>query len=146
MTAMPTSPTTRIAAALVAVAMAATLTACGDSGGPSSTDLLGHWRLTALQTSGAAAQAAPADATFSATFGPDGSLQAVADCNRCGGGFSAGDTTLDVGALACTRAYCTGSAPFDSTFESLLGTADRWEVQGSTLVLHGSGGTLTFVR
>jgi heat shock protein HslJ len=131
---------------LVAALAGLTLAACSDGGGASSTDLLGQWRLSAQMPAGGGVQTPPAGTAFSVTFAGDGTVGAVADCNRCGGGFTAGDHTIDVGVMACTRAYCTASAPFDSTYAELLQSASAWRVEGSALTLDGPAGTMTFVR
>jgi hypothetical protein len=48
--------------------------------------------------------------------------------------------------MACTRAYCVASAPFDSRYETLLGSARGWCVRGTTLEIQSDGGVLMFAR
>jgi heat shock protein HslJ len=108
--------------------------------------LLGTWRLVSLQPTGAPVQTVPQGTLFTVDFGADGRISAVVDCNRCGGGYLAGAETLTVSPMACTRAYCTASAPFDSTFEVMLGGSHRWRVEGTSLKVFSEGGTLTCTR
>jgi len=109
-------------------------------------ELLGSWRLVSLQPAGAPVQPVPAGTLFTAEFDGDGRVHSVVDCNRCGAGYSADADTLAIGLMACTRAYCVASAPFDSTYERLLSSSSRWRVEGNALELRGEPGSMTLVR
>ena len=77
----------------------------------------------------------------------DGRAAVTADCNRCNGAAAIGDNTLTLGpALACTRAFCTTSAPFDTTFVQILGTESVASIDGSLLTLRSERGILRFRR
>jgi heat shock protein HslJ len=83
---------------------------------------------------------------FTAEFDGDGRVHSVVDCNRCGAGYTAGADTLAIGLMACTRAYCVASAPFDTTYERLLATSSWWRVESNSLELRGGAGSMAFVR
>ena len=132
---------------------AATLPAAGVAGGTEgsvgaseASPLLGTWKLVGLQQDGLAAQAAPAGTLFSAEFASESRVRAVVDCNRCGGGYSVSGDSLTIGVMACTRAYCVASAPFDSGYERLLSGAQGWSVKGTSLEIRSEGGVLRFER
>ena len=65
----------------------------------------------------AAGREVPAD-RFAVTF-TTGRISVTADCNTCSGSATLQDSTLTIGALACTRAACA-SAPLDTRFTALL--------------------------
>ena len=112
---------------------------------PSLADLLsGNWRLVAQQPAGEQETAPPAGSTFAFQI-VDGRAAVTADCNRCNGPAAVGSDTVTFGpALACTRAYCATSAPFDTTFVRLLAEESRASVAGNTLTLWSERGTLRF--
>ena len=107
----------------------------------------GTWRLASLRQAGQAEVVIGQPGTFTAEFGADGRLSLVADCNRCGAGYSAGDGSLSVGLMACTRAFCTATAPLDTTYTGLVESARTWSVSGDgRLELASDAGTLRFQR
>lgn len=58
-----------------------------------------------------------------------------------------GDDEVTFGpVLACTRAYCTTSAPFDNVFVQILVAESRASIQGDTLTLRSERGVLRFRR
>ena len=108
-------------------------------------DVLGTtWHLESLQRANAGGAVSPPGGSFTLHFRDDGRLEVRADCNGCGGSYSLDGGTLDVGLLACTRAFCP-SAPFDTDYVTLLESATTVERDGDTLVLRGSAGVLRFV-
>jgi heat shock protein HslJ len=82
---------------------------------------------------------------FTLTLGDDGTLSARADCNRASGGYRISGTTLSIGPIASTKAYCA-SAPTDGQFLMLLDGENVIAGSGSTLQLSSPRGTLRFVR
>jgi heat shock protein HslJ len=90
-----------------------------------------------LQPAGVPVQLVPAGTLFTAEFDGDGRVHSVVDCNRCGAGYTADADTLAIGLMACTKAYCVASAPFDSTYERLLATSSRWRVEGTARAARG---------
>jgi putative lipoprotein len=85
--------------------------------------------------------------SFTAEFGADGRVALRADCNRCSGTYTAGSRSLAVGPMACTRAFCTATAPVDTTFAGLVSSAQTWTSSGDReLELASSAGVLRFQR
>lgn len=117
----------------------------GQAAGQSSSELLGVWRLVGLQTSGGAAIEVKTPDSFTASFGSDGRVDLVADCNRCNAGYAASRDGIQVGLMACTRAYCA-TAPLDTDFAGLVSGAAAWSVEGSQLTLTSAEGTLHLKR
>ena len=153
---------TKISAALAATTWMLGLAACGvtdgtslpeaPSLGGSSTAVsasipAGTWRLASLrETSHDEVRIADSEA-FTAEFGADGRVALKADCNRCAGGYTAGSGSLKVGLMACTRAYCVATAPLDTTFTALVGSAQTWtSPDDQHLELASASGVLRFQR
>ena len=91
--------------------------------------------------------ASPIPGPFTAEFGADGRVQLRADCNRCSGTYTAGSRNLTVGPMACTRAFCTATAPLDTTFAALVGSAQTWTSSDDQhLELASTSGVLRFQR
>lgn len=117
----------------------------GQVAGQSSSELLGVWRLLRLEKSGGPAVEVKTPDRFTADFGSDGRVELVADCNRCNSGYAASRGSLEVGLMACTRAYCS-TAPLDTDFAGLVSGASAWSVEGSRLTLTSAEGTLHLER
>lgn len=149
---------------LPALGLALVLTACGTAGtNPAGATiappvagsggdtpqpgvlLLGQWRALSLAPAGEKEVIVPAPARFTAEFRPDGRLALLADCNRCTGGYSAAAGLLQTTPLACTRAYCA-SAPLDTQFTALVGSATSWTVSGDRLELASASGVARLQR
>lgn len=118
----------------------------GSATATATSPLLGTWKLVSLQQADGPAQPVPPGTSFQAEFRTDGRVAAVVDCNRCNGGYTATADALTIGAMACTRAYCVASAPFDSHYETLLSSARSWRVQGKALEIRSDGGVLKLER
>lgn len=123
------------------------LVACGSSSPtePSPEALVGSWRATWLQLPGQPVTNVPSGVTLSASFGGDGRLALVADCNRCNASWQAGGSALTVGPMACTLAACP-SSPLDTRFSGLVGAADTWEQINGQLELRSSAGIVRLER
>src|SRR5512139_2137584 len=66
----------------------------------------GQWRLSSMQPTGRAEQAAPAGATYTMTLTDDRASLTV-DCNVCGGAVAVTGGSMTIGPrLACTLAAC----------------------------------------
>jgi heat shock protein HslJ len=109
---------------------------------PATGQITGTWTLVSLQNAGGPVEATP-NATYTLTV--DGNrASARADCNQCGGSFTASGDKVTIGpALACTRAACATMA-FESAFESLLSGESTVVRDGNTLTLVSSRGRLVF--
>jgi heat shock protein HslJ len=129
---MPTSPSP-------------TGTSPGSSQGVTADQLAGTWVLVSMQVTGQGVQAAPAGATYTATFN-DARLSTRVDCNTCGGAFALSGQTLMAGPnLACTRAACPTMA-FENQYTGVLAGESSVAVSAGTLVLSSSRGTLRYTR
>lgn len=144
------------------VAWALLAAACGGSGGGPTGPVLGgdgdgsatsqqrlgltgRWQLVTLAEAGKPAVSIAEPERFTADFAADGRLSLRADCNSCGGGYSAQAASLEVGLMACTLAACP-SAPVDTTFAGLVGGATAWTATADRLELRSTAGTLSFRR
>jgi heat shock protein HslJ len=108
--------------------------------------LTGSWQMVSLQKSGQARQPAPAGVPLTAEFASDGNLFLQADCNRCRAGYAVGtDGSLEIGPMACTRAYCS-SAPLDTDFAGLLSSARQAEVSEHSLSVTSEAGSVLLQR
>jgi heat shock protein HslJ len=117
----------------------------GGAGSQSTPALRGEWQLVSLQKAGQEAVTPPKGHRFSADFQADGRVNLVADCNRCSAAYTAGSETLQVGLMACTRAYCS-TAPVDTDFAGLVSAARRWSVASEELQLTSEAGALRLRR
>jgi len=108
----------------------------------------GTWRLVSMREDGHDAVSIADPGTFTTVFGEDGRVQVKADCNRCVAGYTArSNGSLTVGLMACTRAFCTATAPLDTTFANLVAGAQTWSsADEGHLELVGNGGVLRFQR
>ena len=85
-------------------------------------------------------------APFTLDFGADGRYSSQADCNRIGGSFEAGpDGTLHLGQGISTLAQCAEPSSAGDALR-VLGSADRYRLDGGRLLLEGPAGLLTFLR
>jgi len=113
----------------------------GQITGQAALALVGSWKLTLLEKAGEAPVPVANPERFVASFGGDGRVNLVADCNRCSSAYEAAAGTLSVGPMACTRAACV-SAPLDTDFAGLVSGATTWEVSSSRLTLRSAKGRL----
>jgi heat shock protein HslJ len=106
----------------------------------------GVWRLVSIREKGNERVTAVDPQAFTAEFGSDGRVNLRADCNRCSATYTAGSRNLEVGLMACTRAFCNATAPDDTTFTALVGSAQTWTSADGQLELSSTAGVLRFVR
>jgi len=153
---------TKISAALAATTWMLGLAACGVTDGTSLPEVpslggsstavsasipAGTWRLVSLRETGHDEIRIADPGAFTVEFAADGRVQVQADCNRCGATYTAGSRDLKVGPMACTRAFCTATAPLDTTFASLVGSAQTWTSSDDQhLELASTSGVLRFQR
>lgn len=151
----------KMTGALFAAVCLLGLTACGVSDGTSlpgaptvggsSTAVSnsipgGTWRLLSIREKGNERVTVVDPAAFTAEFGSDGRVNLRADCNRCSASYTAGSRNIEVGLMACTRAFCTATTPDDTTFTALVGSAQTWTEADGILELAGGGSALRFQR
>jgi heat shock protein HslJ len=106
----------------------------------------GTWRLVSIREKGSDRVTVVDPQAFTVEFGADGRVQLLADCNRCSAAYTAGSRNLEVGLMACTRAFCNATTPADTTFTALVGSAQTWSVSNGVLELASDGGALRFQR
>ena len=95
---------------------------------------------TLIDFPGVGAIAAP---LYSAQFLPDGTVDIGADCNRAGGTWSGGEGALSIAVTTSTRAYCPPPSISEPYLAALNGVTG-YTLLGTTLVLHGATGDMTF--
>lgn len=116
---------------------------CSDTTSPCPASIEGSWDLRSFQRAGSPVGAVE-PGFYTADFTPDGQVSVRADCNRCSSSYSVRGTSLDIGALACTRAHC-GEASFFDGYVAALDGATSFERSASTLVIRHPLGSLVFV-
>jgi heat shock protein HslJ len=105
----------------------------------------GVWQLQSMTRPDSGSVTVADPARFTLEFVDTRRLAARSDCNRAAGSYSMNGSTLSVGPMATTQAYCS-SAPFDSQYLDLLGGDNQTAVTAASLVLSSPRGTLQFSR
>ena len=122
---------------LATLALAGTLGACAGAGpGAAPEPLWGsEWRLQAIGNQPALPQPA---ATLA--FPQAGQVAGHGSCNRFFGTASIDRDGMKLGPLASTKMACPGGASEqESRYMGALNKAQRYEVQGDTLLIHAQG-------
>ena len=102
------------------------------------------WKAQSLETSaGVTAIARPEN--YTVEFRDRGQLAVKADCNTCSGSYTLNGASLQIGPLACTRAFC-GAASNDTAFLDILTNARTYGVLGAELTIDSSKGVARFLR
>jgi heat shock protein HslJ len=130
---------------IIGVAMLLLLTGCDEASptAPSQGDLAGVvWQLQSLQRANAPPPIVPGG-RFTLQFTPDGRLAVRADCNTCNGSYQLDGARLQVGALACTRAFC-GTESLDVEFLRVFEAPAEIVLQNQQLLISRAGTRLTF--
>jgi heat shock protein HslJ len=96
------------------------------------------WRLTEFPAVGAVAEP-----LYTVQFLADGTVDIGADCNRAGGTWSGGDGALALAVTTSTLAYCPPPSLSQPYLVALNGVTG-YTLLGTTLVLHGAAGDMTF--
>jgi heat shock protein HslJ len=104
----------------------------------------GSWELQAYEVAGDSRRAIAEPGLYTADFTADSRVSARADCNRCSSSYSTAGAGLEIGALACTRAYC-GDESFSDDYVAALDEAASFERSASSLVIRHPRGSLRFV-
>lgn len=135
-------------AAACAVALALGGVGCGNDTLGASEVTGTTWRLQSLHRTDPTVPPAPAvpPGTFTLRFTDEARVEVRADCNSCGGAFQLAGLGLIVHPLACTRAFCTGSAPFDTEYVRIIEGSRQIIRTDDTLTLLAPEGVLLFVR
>ena len=107
----------------------------------------GVWKLQSFQRVDSTIVPVPDPDRFTIEIAPDGRLAVRADCNRCSASYSQSSGALRVGpAMACTRAFCSTTAPFDEQYTAALSDATLVRATATSLEFVSSAGVLKFAR
>ena len=107
----------------------------------------GVWRLQSFRRSDSIVVPVPDPDRFTIEVAADGRLAVRADCNRCSASYSQSGDTLKIGsAMACTKAFCSTTAPFDTQYAAALSDATLVRATGTALEFVSTAGVLTFGR
>ena len=132
---MPKRPWVLVLAGLVGSIFAA----CEQATSPSEDFAAqGRWELQSL---GGTQVSNPEN--FTITFGADGELGTIADCNVCGGEYEVRGNGISIEIQFCTEAYC-GDDSLDREYLEALANTTRYTRQESQLTLDYSGGALIY--
>ncbi len=128
------------------VAFSALASNCGEGvlTGPSAV-VGGVWKTQSIEAPAIGLVPIPQPANYTVEFRDGGQLAVKADCNSCSGTYSISGESLQVGALACTRAFC-GSASFDTAFLAVLSNATTFGVRGIELTINSTKGVARMNR
>jgi heat shock protein HslJ len=126
---------------LAVVASALVLVSCsGSVTGPSG--LSGVWKLQSMELPGTAPFVPEDPDRFTVVFLDTGRVGVTADCNQCGGTYSASDEAVSVSPLACTLILC--ATPHGAQFAGLIDGRSRLEASSpGQLLLQSSEGRVT---
>ena len=132
--------TTRACAAGVLMAVM-TAMGCGDS--PTSpSDLIGRtWRLVSIDPASGPSTVVTDPSRYWIEFISDTRLSARTDCNTCSGNYALSGTTVSIGPLACTRAFC-GDTSLDTVFTQGLSEAKTMTLDDQLLSIRSDARTL----
>lgn len=120
-------------------------TSC-DSGASTSSlfEAQGRWQLQNFALDDGSTTEIPFPENYTIRFNADGNAQVRADCNLCTGDYQVESTTLTIGLLACTRAFC-GPDSFDNQYIAALSSTSSYTRRGDELSLDYTGGAMRFV-
>ena len=124
------------------------LSSCGGTNplAPSWADITGTtWKLQSIQQSGQPRLDIQNPERLTVTFGTDQRVSVRADCNVCGGGFERTGSMLELGLMACTKAFCGVNSP-DTQFLNTLGQSTTVSLVDGNLTIASQDTVLTFGR
>ncbi len=109
------------------------LLAAGCDSGTSATPTDANWQLASFVI-GDVALPVISPASYTLRFNSDGTANIKADCNFCNGGYQAQGTRLQMGALACTKAFCPPPS-FSDRYIAALSSATSFQRRGDELLV-----------
>jgi heat shock protein HslJ len=127
---------------LVAVLGCALIAGCSDGDGPAA-GILGTWQLQVIVLDDGTTLQPDDPAGYTVEFRGDDRAHIRADCNVCNARYLVDGSSLSFGPPGCTRAACPPGS-LGSLFTSALGTSERYEIEGDTLVIAYEGGQMLF--
>ncbi|HQZ16479.1 MAG TPA: META domain-containing protein [Vicinamibacteria bacterium] len=104
----------------------------------------GVWKLQSLETPALFVPVGRPE-SYTVEFRDAAVLAVKADCNSCSGTYTISGSSLTIGALACTRAFC-GEASLDTAFLAVLTNASSFGVTDAELKIFSSKGTARLNR
>jgi heat shock protein HslJ len=129
---------------VIAVLLLALVSCATSPTAPSELVLPGiTWKLRSIQRAGFPTIDIPVPERFTLLFTDDQRAVVRADCNTCTGQYELGGPNLQLGPLACTRAFCGADSP-DTSFLNALAAEVSVSRNGRTLTLSGAGVVLLF--
>jgi heat shock protein HslJ len=136
--------TARVSAGLIAVAaLTIVVPACGESPTSPSDLTGGTWRLVAIEPVTGPSIAVTDGSRYWIEFVSETQISARADCNSCSGSYTLSGTTVTIGPLACTRAFC-GETSLDTPFTQGLTEARELTLDEQLLQIKSPTTTLKF--
>jgi heat shock protein HslJ len=108
---------------------------------PLRTEVL--WQLDSWSPSSGPAIQVSDPSLYTVRFHANGTVDARADCNRCGGGARVDGASLTIGPLACTLAACPMPTLGDQFTAALTRVSSYVQTPGELVLVYG-GGTLRF--
>jgi heat shock protein HslJ len=129
---------------ITAVLLASVFAGCSDSD-DDPLAILGFWQLQYFDLNDGTNVDVDDPSEYTVDFGADGRVSIRVDCNICGGSYSADDTTINFGLLACTRAFC-GDDSQDREFELVFVGTRAYRIDEGQLLIDYEEGALVFAR
>ena len=124
------------------ILLSALFAGCSDNDDDPSS-LFGLWQLQYFDLNDGTDVVVDDPSMFTIEFGTDGRVSIKADCNRCNSSFTADDTTINFGLLACTRAYC-GDDSHDRDYEVVFVGTRTYRIDEGQLLIDYEEGALVF--
>ncbi len=119
--------------------------ACDNPSAPSSAGgVQGDWQLVSVVQIDGTGFTVPNPEAYTIRFTPDGQVEIGADCNQCFGSYTAEGTTLTIGPLACTRAFC-GPGSLFVQYTAALSGASAFQRNGNALRITSSTGWMGLI-
>lgn len=131
---------------LLAFTAALAVTMACDSNPLSPSDITGtKWRLVSIAETGTTPTTIDDPSKYTLEFLEDGRVGVKSDCNTCGGPYSLSGSSIEIGPVVCTKAFC-GDTSRDGAFTRALDKARTASVDDNELTIMGDGVRLTLVR
>lgn len=138
-----------------ALGLGLALAACQSAGGGAASDASARepspvgavWQLQEIRYPGGDVMLPDDPAKYTLQLGADGRAAMRVDCNRATGGYTLGNSAIDFGVMAMTRAACPPGS-LDSRYITALGQAVSWSLRDGRLHLEvgAGGGVLVFAQ
>jgi heat shock protein HslJ len=118
---------------------------CNEAPVSPSTLVGDSWQLVSLRRGDSTPISVDDPSRYTLQFTGEGRVAIKSDCNSCGGSYTLDGTSLSLGQVACTRAFC-GEQSLDSRFVDALERARTVSSAGDQLIMEGDAVSLRFRR